>query len=548
MNKKDLKQTAAEPAEREEAAGDPGDDLPEYGLTSDPISSADMKQLKEKIELNPELKAAIEREQTRIAKTWGRSIKIDDLWTSDQLEQLRQFLDSLLELKPLYDLKIEPYIREELKKEEYGGQTFEDFLDQYSTRELRSLLRDPNSLPAKLLAAAQAAQQVEQTRIETQNESRQKRHTAKAKAEEKNAIMEIKDGTLALPSRKELWDAFAPGRIVEMGKLTPENYDEYIDKETGRVKKTIFEEDELKNPPADKIPPRAYLLLSSIMENSTDNVYQNFVKDGQLTFYVKGVLEAVTDDPRTLLDGQLNIERKTAGVLYLENLFKPLQGYIGKTENGSRYSVLNYIGYDADSDTMAIRSPYIYQLWRSTQEPYIERQRRLEIARQDNKKPKKADLKPLEINSLFKGKALTIDETILQIAVYITNVLLAAGSDRNGTPKKTEITPKEIIKKCPRLQERLQEIESRPITEKLESGKVRNNSALYNSELRKIARAFDLIFDKEKCDACLEYEFIDIQPATKAKDGSFHVKAPTKSTVKDKIIIIWRRKPDPTLL
>lgn len=453
------------------------------------------------------------------------------LVSEDTRQALKATINDLQAIQDLIDEleALQPYIDAELEKD---GKTTDDYIRAYTPIELLELSRTPDSPIYKALEAARPA-----ALIDNQNKGRADRRQLKAKAKDINAIMEIKGGAYPVFSKKELWDAFAPGRICKMGTLDPE----YIDEKTGVIRKYPLEPGDVVPLDADEISITAFMLLNGIMANSVDNVREKFISNnGQLTFYVKGVLQAFTDDPRTLLDNQLNLDKKTAGVLYLENIFKPLQEYIGQTENGSRYSVFNYIGYDALSDTMTIQTPYIYQLWKSTQGAYFERKRLIEQARSNNKKPHKEDLKPLEINSLFKNKAYSVDESILEIAIYITNVLLTAGN--TGREKKTEITYKKIISNCARLKQKLDEIGSRPNTETLPDGKKRNNTALYNTELRKIKRAFDVILDPELCDATEQFDFIDLQPAKINKAGKMELIAPTKKMINDKIVIRWQRK------
>ena len=125
---------------------------------------------------------------------------------------------------------------------------------------------------------------------------------------------------------------------------------------------------------------------------------------------------------------------------------------------------------------------------------------------------------------------------MLEIATYITNVLLNAGKGAH----KTKIKYMTLINNCPRLRERLEEIDRLPKTEKLADGKRRNNTARYNVTLRKIARAYTLIMTPEKCDALKCFEFIEFSP-TKEKGGKREFIPPTKSTLDEEIYINWRR-------
>ena len=456
----------------------------------------------------------------------------------EEIEKLQPYLQEELK-KPEYEEAL-PFIREAFDDPEYNELCIEDIIDyEFTTagaltQALQAQEPPADSLTFKAVAAARAA-----ALIQARAAGRATRQQLKSDAQAINAIMCLSGGNYPIFSKRELWDAFAPGRICKMGTLNPA----YIDEKTGAVKKQVsYESGEIIPLDADEISLKAYLLLCSILGNSVDNVREEFIKDGRITFYVKGVLQAFTDDPRTLTDEQLNLDRKTAGALYLENLFKPLQEYIGTTENGSRWSVFNYIGYNAANDTMTIQTPYIYKLWEATQGAYFARLKRIEAARSNNKKPAKADLKPLEINSLFKGKAYNAHPTTLEIAIYITNVLLTAGN--NGTQKKTEISYRTLIKNCPRLNNSLSDIEARPNIETTPDGKTINNARRYNDELKKIKSAFDLILDPEKCDATNKYDFINIEPSKIKKNGQQEIIPPTKSQLNGKITIHWRRKDD----
>lgn len=429
-----------------------------------------------------------------------------------------------------------------------------DFLKKYTFQEISLLLEDENGpffKAYKKAAAIEEEKKAQETRQEVKETARNARRETKAKAKEVNAIMSLKGGNYTIFSNDGLWEAFAPGRLVKMGTLDRN----FISHETGEVTKyestaSLIKTGEFEETKALEIPYNAFMLISAIMQNSVDDVRTEFIENGQFTFYVKGIIEAFTEDPRGLIsedlkeslqDQQLTFDRKTAGVLYLENQFKPLQELIGITPNGGRYSVFNYVGYDPETDTMTVTSPYIFQLWKATQESYFKRQRNQAAAIKSNKKPNKDDVIPLEINYLFKGAAYQEDPITLEIAVYITNKILQAGY--KGKPKTTEINYRTLINECPRLRERLADIEEKRGTT-TDKGKPVNVTALYNLEFKKIKRAFDLIQDPDKCDALKEYKFINIAPANKVNNSYFDFIPPTKSLIDGKLIIKWRRKKE----
>ena len=368
--------------------------------------------------------------------------------------------------------------------------------------------------------------------IKKQNTSRKTRKEVKKRAIESNAIMEIKGGNYPIFSQKDLWNAFTPGRIVKMGTLDKS----WINEETGEIMKFSFDDKEIIKLNSSDISLSAFIILNAIISNSVDNVYESFVKDGEITFYVKGILKDIAGDPKSLLhsiynEDLSNVDRKNAGMLYFENLFLPLTQLIGTTPNGSRYAVLNYAGYNAESDTITIRSPYLYQFWKKTQEDYFIRQNSKTLALSDGKKPPKNSIKPLEINQFFKGPAINADPITLEIAIYITNVILNAGVKG----KKTDIECKTLIEKCPRLKEKLTEIEEN------KDKKYINKTNSFNMQLKKISSALDLIQDKTRCEFLNHYSISEILPTEydRAKGKNIFI-LPTKKTYKSyKLTILW---------
>lgn len=458
-------------------------------------------------------------------------------------------LSKLKESNPLFLLfdemqgDLAPYIEEELKNPQYGGKTIEELIDEAD--ESDDGLFSEDTLLMQAVNAARAAKAQDDI-VAAQNAGRALRRQTRENAAQKGAIMELRnDGTLPVFSEKTLWNAFAPGRISQMGKLAPDA----INKKTGRVEKIKLEEGDILPLTAANISYKAFMLLNAITANSVENYREYLVSGGAIRFYVKGVLDQLEVDARIHGDPQQieldpqQIEldrytrnRKTTGALYLEEQLKPLLLFVGTTPDGSRYSVLNYEGYDIESDTMTIRSPYLFQLWKATQTAFVERKKGKEQRIADGKKPLKADLKPLELNTLFKRSAYKEDDTVLEIATFITNVLLNAGKGAH----KTKIKYRTLINNCPRLRERLKELDDLPKDTKGKKGNKINKTAQYNSALRKIARAYTLIMTPDKCDALKHFEFIEFSP-TKEKGGRREFVPPTKSTLDGEIYINWRR-------
>lgn len=463
-----------------------------------------------------------------------------------QYAETQEAIANLIKKNPAFLLYSEitgdlaPYIEEELKKPQYDGKDIAELWEE--AQESDGGLFSEESRLMQAVNAARAAKAQAET-IAAQTAGRVLRRQIRENAENKGAIMELQNnGTLPVFSEKTLWDAFSPGRISQMGKLAPDA----INKKTGRVEKIDFEKGDIIPLPANNISYKAFMLLNAIMANSVADYRKYLVSGGAIRFYVKGVLDQLEVDARIHGDpqqieldpNQIELDRhdknrKTAGALYLEEQLKPLLLFVGTTPDGSRYSVLNYEGYDIESDTMTIRSPYLFQLWKATQTAFAGRKKAKEQRIADGKKPLKADLKPLELNTLFKRSAYKEDDTVLEIATYITNVLLNAGKGAH----KTKIKYRTLINNCPRLRERLGAIENQP---KEADGKKINKTAHYNSTLRKIARAYTLIMTPDKCDALKHFEFKEFSP-TKEKGGRREFIPPTKSTLDGEIYINWRR-------
>lgn len=82
------------------------------------------------------------------------------IMNAEQWREIAQNLrENILPLQELYDEidALEPYLKDELKKDEYGGMTFDDLLHKYTAGEMLELRHDPNSDIYKLFEAAQEA-------------------------------------------------------------------------------------------------------------------------------------------------------------------------------------------------------------------------------------------------------------------------------------------------------------------------------------------------------------------------------------------------------
>ena len=428
-------------------------------------------------------------------------------------------------------LLVEPLVIKLLSDPVYEGKTLDDLLAEDIDDQGEVI---PGSFLEGLLEETRAAraEKRRQKTAELRKEMQEERRRAEAKAREKGAIMELKDG-LPVFSEKSLWPAFSPGRIAKMGTLSRD----VINEETGRVEQRFFSDGELLDLHAKDIPYNTLQLLSAIRMNSVGDFRERFEDDGKITFYVKGVLDFLKIDPRS----QPGQGRKSAGAVYLENQFRPLQEYIGLLPSGSRYSVLSYVGYDADTDTMTICTPYIYELWRIAQGRYSDRQESIKARLEQGKKPLKKDFVPLEVNYTKRGSAYQEPDATVEIADYITNLMFQAG----GKGKKTlEVLYTTIIKECPRIRERLEDIEEGQKTNP--HGEI-NWTARYNAELRRIARACALILDEDKSNALKTFNIKRFELRTdkgaESIIGKQKFPPPTKSTLRmgGRVHIEWTR-------
>lgn len=361
---------------------------------------------------------------------------------SDEWKTIRDAVAEIAEIAPLW-LKLgdeieelTPYIEAELQKPEYEGKTISELFNTAETDEDGNPIE--GSLLLKALHAARAARDADIALLKAQQAGRDQRRQIKENAISSGAIMGLQTKNLVTFSERDLWNAFAPGRISKIGTLAKDE----IDDTTGQVIKNELERGEIVPVSAIEVSYKALFLLNTILANSVENYRERFIKDGAITFYVKGVLDDLEIDPRIRNDGQLDLNRKTAGVIYLEKQFAPLLQFIGTIPDGSRYSVFSYDGYDVNTDTMTVRIPYLFQLWKRTQIAFAQRRAAKQKRIEEGKKPLKKDLKPLEVNALFKPVAYKEDDAVLEIATYITNVLLSAGTGAH----KTEITFNTLIK------------------------------------------------------------------------------------------------------
>ena len=138
--------------------------------------------------------------------------------------------------------------------------------------------------------------------VEAQQAGRDKRRLIKEKAIEQNAIIELRSGgNMPIFSQRDLWDAFAPGRISKLGTINPDA----IDAKTGMLMLDKIDAGDIMPLNAADISYSTFMLLNTILANSVENYREYFISDGAIKFYVKGVLDSINVDPRIRSDTQL---------------------------------------------------------------------------------------------------------------------------------------------------------------------------------------------------------------------------------------------------
>ena len=283
---------------------------------------------------------------------------------------------------------------------------------------------------------------------------------------------------------------------------------------------------------ADDVKTQLLMLLTAAQfsaAGSMEGFISTPIRPETIVLPVESLANIIIPKWRTTWTGTEQ-ERTQARSLYVEKELLSLKNIVGVLPNGSRYSVINYYGYDKDADVMRIDLPYIAELYKLTQGVYHERQARLEERHVAGRRPANDDMRPPELNRLFDNRAYTENSTTLEIAIYITNVMLQAGkSKRKGDPKKSEIKYSKIVAECSRLKAAI---------EGIKADDAGNKTQRVNNELRKISSACKLILNDKKCHATKLFDNISFKPS---KGGE--VIPPTSNTLDQKLTITWEYWP-----
>lgn len=433
--------------------------------------------------------------------------KSPDMLEEPVYQALKNVKETMLDYVP-NDLKNEfdnilPYLEKILKQK------------PYSSRQLSELVADESeNLFLKALKKAQLIYQ--------QNKSRDQVRAATVAAEQNNELNVTglwKNDRLFTPTSDDFMDAFSPNHIYYYGNLDNS-------KKVGRI--SIADEDKKELQQLNETSKYLFSLLASLQAGSEPDLYTKMVINPckPITFSVTEMAKNLGLDPRAKgnsnqrLDQSKMIQRGRE----IFNMLKPLDQFVGEFNDGSLYTVLNISAYDAETDTITLMAPYVGEVLRRLQRNYKERRETIEEKRQNNKRISKRDNKPFEKNDLLKSTCRGIDNATYEIMLYITTLMIRKGTGS----KKMELKYSTIISNCPTLQYKLKEIEKQSVAAKV---KARN----CNNEFRKFTFAWKYLLDTKYSAMTEEWTNISCSPI----DKKGMLKAPTNTTINDKILIEW---------
>lgn len=440
--------------------------------------------------------------------------KIQEAVSTIAPKEVRQMLDELSQALTPYIviLENEDLIKEELEKRGFNEDIYE--------------LADSDD-PEKQQLFLDAFHAVDESHklIERQKESRARTRQASNAAKNTNiAVTGLwKKDRLFSPTSDELAQAFSPGHIYYYANVNNS-------KKVSKVR--IDDEEELQE--LKNTSRFLFDLLTSLRAESEPDIYNQVIKDPSkdIVFSVTKVAKSIGFDPRSR--GNENNSKRSNQSLMIQrgeammDMLSQLSNYVGKFDDGSFYYVCIVKYYDSNTDTIKMSVPYIGEVLRRLQNKYIGRQEIIKEKRLANKRISKQDNKPFEKNDLLKGTCRGLDSSIYEIMLYITTLMV-----RNGAGEKKEVRPKysKIIENCPSLQSRLNEIEAQNIPAKT---KARDR----NNEFRKFSLAWKCLIDPKYSAMSEEWSNIFCSPT----DKKGMLKAPTNTTINDKILIQWSTK------
>ena len=189
---------------------------------------------------------------------------------------------------------------------------------------------------------------------------KRKRTDAKREAAARGAIVSL-DGHLTAYSSKEFWQAFMPGRIMRL----PYAVNDRTFDGDGRLNELALGDESLKSLTTlqeNFLHAAATLVEKKILEGEYDEQTMT------ISFHA-GILDQMGIDPRDAGKRRDTSDTRTMAQRRFDKLnneiLPPFEPLVGCMPNGSKYRVMAFSGYDAETETITLIAPYIWQVARA---------------------------------------------------------------------------------------------------------------------------------------------------------------------------------------
>lgn len=187
-----------------------------------------------------------------------------------------------------------------------------------------------------------------------------KRTDAKREAAAQGAIVSL-DGHLTAYSSKEFWQAFMPGRIMRLPyAVNDRTFD--VD---GRLNELALGDESLRSLTTlqeNFLHAAATLVEKKILAGDYDDQTMT------ISFHA-GILDQMGIDPRDAGKRRDTSDTRTMAQRRYDKLngeiLPPFEPLVGCMPNGSKYRVMAFSSYDADTETITLIAPYIWQVARA---------------------------------------------------------------------------------------------------------------------------------------------------------------------------------------
>lgn len=341
-------------------------------------------------------------------------------------------------------------------------------------------------------------------------------------ATDKGAIMSI-DRRLTAFSTKEYQASFTPGCIMRIPNGV--NMKSAFDS-NGMLDKAAISDAKLEE--LDQVQEAFLGTVASMVED----VARRDDVTSEVTFSLPKIMFELGIDPRAYSKKRELAPLDDLRVQRMLEFIDPFDRCVGVLPDGSFYKVLTFGGYDAESKTMTIYTPYIFQLARRAQQAakgYRHRYLHGDVITEKN-------LAAVELaNRIICG--------IVQRGLTTDYAQGRKGARDNDTVSYTP-TYRSLIDGCPTLKKQLDAIENPPQGKNGEKTPRRKNwNQLYNTRLR---NAFESAFRIIETKSDMPNKYNDLRlPTTRRKVRGVVTTCydvPTKSTLKNRMTITHRGK------